>query len=70
MGILDKILRAGEGKTLRTLEGIARHIELVVDRREPVKRVGVACRWCPLRDSCPEGKAYLGGTDPDAGIAD
>ena len=31
MGILDKILRAGEGKTLRTLEGIARQVNAIED---------------------------------------
>ena len=29
MGILDKILRAGEGKTLRTLEGISRQVNAI-----------------------------------------
>ena len=31
MGILDKILRAGEGKTLRTLESIARQVNAIED---------------------------------------
>ena len=31
MGILDKILRAGEGKTLRTLDGIARQVNAIED---------------------------------------
>jgi preprotein translocase subunit SecA len=31
VGILDKILRAGEGKTLRTLEGIARQVNAIED---------------------------------------
>ena len=31
MGILDKILRAGEGKTLRTLEGISRQVNAIED---------------------------------------
>ena len=31
MGILDKILRAGEGKTLRTLEGIAQQVNAIED---------------------------------------
>ena len=31
MGILDKILRAGEGKTLRTLEGISRQANAIED---------------------------------------
>jgi preprotein translocase subunit SecA len=29
VGILDKILRAGEGKTLRTLDGIARQVNAI-----------------------------------------
>jgi len=31
VGILDKILRAGEGKTLRTLEGIAQQVNAIED---------------------------------------
>ena len=31
MGILDKILRAGEGKTLRSLEGISRQVNAIED---------------------------------------
>ena len=31
MGILDKILRAGEGKTLRTLESIAKQVNAIED---------------------------------------
>ena len=31
MGILDKLLRAGEGKTLRTLDGIARQVNAIED---------------------------------------
>jgi CRISPR/Cas system-associated exonuclease Cas4 (RecB family) len=54
---------------IRTLEGIERHIELHVDRRTPVKRVGRACRWCPLLDECNEGAAFLRGDDPEA-VAD
>lgn len=54
-----------EAALTRTLEGIERHVELTVERRAPHKRVGVACRWCPLRDTCPEGRAFLSGEDPD-----
>jgi hypothetical protein len=43
----------------RALEGIERHIELVVEARLPEKRAGVACRWCPLRTTCDEGRAFL-----------
>lgn len=53
----------------RTAAGIERHIELVVEGREPVKRVGAACRWCPLRSECPEGRVYL-NTDNDSADVD
>ncbi|MEI7547518.1 MAG: PD-(D/E)XK nuclease family protein, partial [Actinomycetota bacterium] len=43
----------------RALAGIERHVELTVEGRDPVKRQGVVCRWCPLRTECPEGKAFL-----------
>lgn len=43
----------------RTVRGIERHIELQFEGAEPVKKVGVACRWCPLRDECAEGRVYL-----------
>jgi hypothetical protein len=49
----------------RTLEGIARHVELTVEGRKPVKRVGTACRWCPLQDECVEGRAFLHGDDAE-----
>ena len=48
----------------RTASGIERHIELTVEGASPVKKVGVACRWCPLRNDCPEGRVYL-NTDGD-----
>ena len=54
----------------RTLDGIERHIELTVEGRPPVNRVGVACRWCPLRDDCAEGRAFLAGDNPDADTDD
>lgn len=43
----------------RAVEGIERHIELTAEGRTPLKRVGVACRWCPLQDTCPEGQVFL-----------
>jgi hypothetical protein len=48
-----------------TLEGIERHVELTVEGRDPVKRVGVACRWCPVSDDCSEGQAFLRGDEPE-----
>jgi hypothetical protein len=49
----------------RTLEGIERHIEITVQGRPPVKRVGVACRWCPLQAECAEGTAFLAQSADD-----
>ena len=54
-----------ESAMTRTLEGIARHVELVAEGRTPTKRVGVACRWCPLRENCVEGQSYLDDRDVD-----
>ena len=49
----------------RALEGIERHIELAVEGRTPVKKVGVACRWCPLQAECAEGRAFLASSPAD-----
>jgi hypothetical protein len=53
----------------RSMEGIERHIELKVEDRPPVKRPGIACRWCPLQADCAEGKAFLNtSSDEDADV--
>ena len=57
-GLLRSALR-------RTLDGIHALIELTIEGRQPQKRVGVSCRWCPLAGECAEGKAYLRGDDAD-----
>lgn len=59
--VTEGVLRAA---LRRTLDGIARHVELTVERREAVKRPGAPCRWCPLRADCAEGQAFLRGADP------
>lgn len=51
--------------TRRTLDAVNAEIELKVEGREPVKRAGVSCRWCPLSSDCDEGQAYLHGGDDD-----
>jgi len=53
----------------RALSGIERHIELTVEGREPVKRPGFSCRWCPLQDECAEGKVFL-NRDRDEDVVD
>ena len=47
----------------RMLDAVHAEIELKIEGREPVKRPGVSCRWCPLADGCDEGTAYLTGRD-------
>jgi hypothetical protein len=61
LGVLHAALR-------RTLDGIAAHAALTVGGREPVKRVGFACRWCPLHDHCTEGMAFLRRDDASAEV--
>ena len=48
----------------RTVDGVRALVELVTGAREPVKRVGPHCRWCPEAGTCAEGRKYL-GSDPD-----
>jgi len=47
----------------RTLDAIDAIIELGAKRRPPRRRAGTSCRWCPLRDTCEVGIAYLDGAD-------
>ncbi len=47
----------------RMLDAVNAEIELRVEGREPVKRAGVSCRWCPLVADCDDGSAYLRGRD-------
>ena len=51
----------------RMLDAVNAEIELHVEGRDPVKRPGTSCRWCPLSAECREGAAYLAGRDdPDS----
>ncbi len=49
----------------RMLDAVNAEIELRVEGREPVKRPGVSCKWCPLQHDCVEGQSYLAGDDRD-----
>jgi hypothetical protein len=53
----------------RTIEGIAAIIELRAGR-QPRKRVGPVCRWCPVLASCTEGQAERARADDDAADTD
>lgn len=45
----------------RLADGIRKMIDLQTDEREPIKRTGPPCRWCPVASTCVEGSAYLAG---------
>ncbi len=45
----------------RMLDAVNAEIELRVEGRDPVKRPGTSCRWCPLSPDCAQGIAYLAG---------
>lgn len=52
----------------RAADGITAIAELVTERREPTKRPGRQCLWCPIREECDEGQRHLrlmSGEDED-----
>jgi hypothetical protein len=59
--VSERLLRSA---VRRTLDGINALVQLEVERRDPVRRPGVTCRWCPLVESCDDGRTWLadGGT--------
>jgi hypothetical protein len=54
--VSERLLRTA---AWRTLDGIHTMLELKLVKRQPVKRPGVSCRWCPLIDECDEDQAWL-----------
>ena len=57
-GLLDAALA-------RTVDGVARMVELLHDGRVASTRPGPACRWCPILEGCEVGPAWLAGDDPE-----
>lgn len=52
----------------RTADGARAMAEVVTKKRDPVKRPGSQCRWCPVFDQCDEGQRHLrsaNGLDDD-----
>jgi hypothetical protein len=47
----------------RTVDGVERMVALRYEGDEAVRRPSGACRWCPVRDDCEPGRAFL--ADPD-----
>jgi hypothetical protein len=41
----------------RVVAGVVKMVELELKVREPVRRAGPMCRWCPLLDDSEEGRA-------------
>lgn len=54
--ITEDVLDAAIG---RFVAGVELMVELLVDDREPARRPNPGCNWCPLRDDCEPGRAYL-----------
>tara|TARA_Y100000588_G_scaffold375652_1_gene452268 strand:+ start:90 stop:1046 length:957 start_codon:yes stop_codon:yes gene_type:complete len=47
----------------RLVDGVRVLVELLHQERPPGRHPSHACRWCPLRTDCAEGRAFLDG-DP------
>ena len=58
--VSERLLRTA---VRRTLDGIDAMVALAAQEREPIKRPGSSCRWCPLAESCTEGQAHLASFD-------
>ncbi|MEY4401338.1 MAG: hypothetical protein RL072_1203, partial [Actinomycetota bacterium] len=43
----------------RVVHGVRTIVAVELDGRAPTKRPAAHCRWCPLREQCTEGSAYL-----------
>jgi CRISPR/Cas system-associated exonuclease Cas4 (RecB family) len=58
--VTEAVLRSA---VRRMLDGVNLLVELTSEGRPPTKQPGVHCRWCPLRETCEEGRAHLAGRD-------
>ena len=56
--VSERLLRTSVRRTLDAINAI---VELQSEGRPPLRRPGVTCRWCPLADTCDEGRVYLAG---------
>jgi hypothetical protein len=56
--VTEGVLRAA---LRRTLDGIHRVIQLQVEGEPAIKKPGMSCRWCPYRQECDVGQAFLRG---------
>lgn len=60
--VTEAVLRTA---SRRMLDAVNAEIELRIEGRDPVKRAGTSCRWCPLSPDCEEGQTYLTRRDAE-----
>ena len=53
-----------EAAVARVVDGIRIRLALERAEREPRRRAGPTCRWCPLLPGCPDGQAQQAGALP------
>ncbi len=63
--VTERVLLAA---SRRTLDAIDAEIALTIEKREPVKRPGASCNWCPLLGGCAEGSAHIDQRRTEAGF--
>ena len=51
----------------RVTDGVARVLDLAAGTRSATTAPGPACRWCPVRADCDDGRRYLADEDDDPG---
>jgi CRISPR/Cas system-associated exonuclease Cas4 (RecB family) len=49
----------------RVIAGVVKMVELETKARPPVLRAGPACRWCPLTETCDDGRSWIETADAD-----
>jgi hypothetical protein len=52
-----------ESTVARVVAGVRKMVELDVQAREPVRRPGPLCRWCPLLADCEDGRTHQAAFD-------
>ena len=61
--VTEAVLRSA---VARTVDGVARIVELTGGSRAPATNPSAACRWCLIRRECPAGTHYLERFDADS----
>lgn len=56
----EGVLRAA---AMRTIDGVVKMIELATKARPPRRAPSGLCRWCPVKDTCDDGRRHLAGDE-------